>query len=125
MIDMVADAKSFLDELGDARTIPEVVRPAPRPRALEQVLGQLVFLLAVELGWATRCRSRLQALGAFLLKAGSPPPNRAAVDPELTRNLNRLQTILQELDGFGAALLEHVRAAMWSHWPPPARSMGH
>jgi hypothetical protein len=125
MIDMIADAESLLDELGDARAIPEVIWPAPGLSTFEEILGQLDFLLVVEFGRATRCRSSLQTIGAFLFKAGSPPSYRTAIDPKLARNVDRLQTLLQELDGFASALLEHFRAAMWSHWPPPARSIGH
>jgi len=125
MVDMIANAKPLLDDLGYTRTCPQVCRIADSPGPSKQKPLEGLPCRLIQFGWPSGQRLGPNRFRAALQKSGFPPPDAPSVNTHAPGDFHRLQSLLKKRDGAPAPSFQELWTSGWPHGYPPAQIIGH
>ncbi len=125
MINVIVNIEVTLDKLRNAGTCPQIGGKSTGLCPLEQQALQFLLGLLVQFRRAARRRLCLNRLYSVLSVCRFPASDASSVHANCFGYFDRLISLLKQLQGFPAAVLQLLRASMWPHRPPPAQSTRH
>ena len=120
-MDVVFDPEPLVNQIGDPRTGPEIRGVARSLCALQKFTLQASLAAGVEARRPPRSRLSLDCAFPGFEETRLPSAHGAAVNLQLSGNIDRLESIFKQADGVKATVFELFWAAQWSH----AQSIGH
>jgi len=113
---MVMDATLLLDQFGNPRQGPEACFVTENLGATFQGLLNLAQVRSCQPSLATAAARCPQAPGPCALQGSSPPTDGLPVNANLPCHLGLTPTLLQQLGGLQAPILEGFEVALHSPW---------
>jgi hypothetical protein len=95
VVHMVGDAELFFDNGTNARAGPEGCGESMSLRPLKKVFLQFLFTGHRKFRWAAQIGPGFQSLKTFLVVAGIPEADGAAIDAQFTGNIYRTKTVFE------------------------------
>ena len=120
-MDVVFNPELLAKQIGDPGTGPEIRRISRSLCAPQKLALQLPLASGIEARRPSGSRLGLDRAFSRFEEAGLPPAHGAAVDLQLSGNIDRLEPLFKKADGMKAAIFELRWAAKWSH----AQRIGH